>query len=81
MSDLRGKHRIVGRLTGAFFEPPPGLADQIVATAGAEGRLILETTGDLASHLGYLASLPLVDVRIAPLGLRNVYARVHPTTE
>lgn len=42
-----------------------------------ERRVRIETTGDLAPALAWLASLPLHQVRIEPLGLHSVYESVH----
>jgi len=41
----------------------------------------IETPGDLSPLLGWLATLPLAEVRIEPLGLAAVYEKYHPPEE
>jgi ABC-2 type transport system ATP-binding protein len=74
MADLKQQHRIRARLRG----PPSGpVAEQIVVHHDPAGNLTVETSGELAPLLGWLATLPLDDLRIEPLGLRAVYDRFH----
>ena len=42
-----------------------------------EGEVTWEALGELAPLLGWLATLPLTDIRIEPIGLRAVYDRYH----
>ena len=42
---------------------------------------MIETPGELSPILGWLATLPLADVRIEPLGLAAVYEKYHPPEE
>jgi ABC-2 type transport system ATP-binding protein len=46
------------------------------ATAGEE-RLVLEAAESLAPLLGWLATLPLAEVEVEPIGLAAVYDRFH----
>ena len=77
MSDLRRQHRIRAQLTAALPEVPPRLADELAITTGANGELTIETPGELSPLLGWLATLPLAEVRVEPFGLRAVYDRFH----
>jgi len=77
MSDLRRQHRIRAQLTAALPEVPPRLAGELAITTGANGELTIETPGELSPLLGWLATLPLAEVRVEPFGLRAVYDRFH----
>ena len=77
MSELRSQHRILAWLNG----PLPDLPRELL---GEEGRVVqegdlatIDSPGDLAPLLGWLASLPLRDIRIEPVGLRSIYDRFH----
>jgi ABC-2 type transport system ATP-binding protein len=77
MSQLREQHRIVAKLTGPLPPIPPSLSGQLAVIASNNGEAILETPGELAPLLHWLATLPLADMRIEPLGLRTIYHRFH----
>ena len=76
VADLRRQHRIHARLTAPLPAPPADLATGLLISA-ANGDLTIETPGELSPLLGWLATLPLAEVRIEPIGLRAVYDRVH----
>jgi ABC-2 type transport system ATP-binding protein len=77
MSELRRQHRIRARLIGKL-DPLPELLEQEVTACEVEGdRLLLETPSELTKLLGWLASLPIDEVTIEPIGLRAVYDRFH----
>jgi ABC-2 type transport system ATP-binding protein len=65
-------------LTGPFVPPPESLAGELTIRQ-SNGRIAMDTAGDLSPVLGWLAALPLSEVQIEPLGLRSVYERFHPT--
>jgi ABC-2 type transport system ATP-binding protein len=77
MSQLREQHRIVAKLTGELPPIPPSLSGQLTVIANHHGEAILETPGELAPLLQWLATLPLADMRIEPLGLATIYHRFH----
>jgi ABC-2 type transport system ATP-binding protein len=87
MGQLRTHHRIVAILNGPLPVVPDALADQlsIVSAGPAPGRgadaspreAVFDAPGELAQVLKWLATLPLADVRIEPVGLRSVYDRYH----
>jgi ABC-2 type transport system ATP-binding protein len=76
LSELRSQHRILAWLKGSLPELPPALAKD--AMIKREGNLAtIESAGDLQPLLGWLAELPLSDIRIEPVGLRTIYERYH----
>jgi ABC-2 type transport system ATP-binding protein len=77
MSELKQQHRIRARLRGAWSPPPTGVDEAVQIQHGDDGELTVETPGSLAPLLSWLATLPLDDLRIEPLGLRAVYDRFH----
>jgi len=77
VAELRQQHRIVAALTAPLPPVPEELRGQLSAVAAANGNVVFETPGELAPLLKWLATLPLADVRIEPVGLRAVYRRYH----
>ncbi len=78
MSEIRRRHRIRARLTAALPAVPEQLAGQLSVSNDADGRLTIDAPGDLSPLLGWLATLPLAEVRIEPIGLQAVYEKYHP---
>ena len=74
---LRRGHRIHAHLRGAFPGVPDEFAGRLHATAVGDGRVMMETDEPLAPLLGWLATLPLAEVRVEPVGLQAVYDRFH----
>ncbi len=74
---MRRSHRITARLIGPIGAVPAELQDCVTVTAGmsgdATGDVVIEATDSLAPLLGWLARLPLDEVRIEPVGLSAVY--------
>jgi ABC-2 type transport system ATP-binding protein len=77
LDHLRRRHRITARLTGPIGAVPAALAHQVTVGGEADGRIALEASDSLAPLLGWLATLPLDEVRIEPVGLSAVYDAVH----
>ncbi len=81
-SELRRCHRIHLRLktNGAAdsLEIPATLQDELEVRRRAETDVELEARSDLTAILKWLATLPLEEVRVEPVGLRAVYDRFHP---
>jgi ABC-2 type transport system ATP-binding protein len=77
MSELRRQHRIRATLQGALPPPPDSLRNQISSMVESGGNLTLDTFGELAPLLGWLATLPVAEMRVEPIGLRAVYDRYH----
>jgi ABC-2 type transport system ATP-binding protein len=78
MSEIRRGHRILARLTAALPPVPEHLAGQLVVSHVANGCVTIDAPGDLAPLLAWLAILPLVEVRIEPVGLQAMYEKFHP---
>jgi ABC-2 type transport system ATP-binding protein len=78
MHELRRKHRIRARLTGPLTPIPTPLASHVHIDPPQNGDISIETDGELAPLFGWLATLPLDEVRIEPSGLQSVYDRFHP---
>ena len=77
IADLRLGHRIGARLAGPFTGIPQPLQGRVSLVTGSDGRVVLETAEPLAPFLGWLATLPLEEVRVEPVGLQAVYDRFH----
>ncbi len=77
MADLREGKVVTARLAG----PPPAAGpdgDPLPPDAlGPAGRLELTYRGPLPTLLGWLARLPLADVRVGPMGLDPIYRKYH----
>jgi ABC-2 type transport system ATP-binding protein len=76
IAELRRRHRIRARLTGPLPPVPPALAGGLTVHA-QDHSVTLETASELACLLSWLATLPMTEVRIEPLGLRAVYEQFH----
>jgi ABC-2 type transport system ATP-binding protein len=77
MADLKRKHRIRARLNGPLPAVPESFNGQLRLATDSAGGLSIETPGELSGLLGWLATLPLSEVRIEPVGLGAVYEQYH----
>jgi ABC-2 type transport system ATP-binding protein len=77
MQDLRRQHRIHGRLTGAVPELPAHFNGALTVQQPAADRVLIDAPGELAPLLGWLATLPLAEVRIEPVRLQSIYDQFH----
>ncbi len=77
MVDVRLQHRIRAKLTGPFTLPQNALAEHLHIEHDQEGCMTIQTARPLEPLLGWLASQPLEELRIEPLGLRAIYERHH----
>jgi ABC-2 type transport system ATP-binding protein len=79
MAAIRQGHRIRARLAAATLPAAPeNLAGQLSIVPSADGRVTIDAPGDLSPLLGWLATLPLSEVHIEPIGLQAVYEQYHP---
>jgi ABC-2 type transport system ATP-binding protein len=76
MTELRQRHRIRAAKPAGPADVPTRLKSTVVVEQRGE-ELWIETEGDLADVLGWLAELQLQRVRIEPFGLRSVYDQFH----
>jgi ABC-2 type transport system ATP-binding protein len=81
MSELRKQHRIIAELNGPLLPPPAALAEGLSILEDGDGTVTIQTPGELSPLMGWLASLPLTEVRVEPIGLQAVYDRYHVTEE
>lgn len=77
IAELRRQHRIRAQLTGALPPVPESFGSQLTSMRTEQGELLIETPGELSGLLGWLATLPLAEVTIEPLGLRALYDHYH----
>jgi ABC-2 type transport system ATP-binding protein len=77
IAELRRKHRIRAQLTGTLPPVPQMLNGSVSVSANGAGDLMIETPGELSGLLGWLATLPLKEVNIEPVGLRALYDQFH----
>jgi len=77
LEPLRRRQRIRATLAGPLPAVPEHLAHRLNLRQQGPGEVIMETEGDLATLLGWLATLPLRDMSIEPVGLKNVYEQFH----
>lgn len=76
LAELRRRHRIRARLHGPL-PPTDSLAEPLTVVSQNNGEVVLETPGELAPVLHWLAAAPLDEVTIEPVGLRAVYDHFH----
>ncbi len=77
IAELRRQHRIRAQLTGPLKPLPESFNGNVSVATGDSGELMIETPGELSGLLGWLATLPLAEVHIEPLGLRALYDQYH----
>ncbi|MDH3716576.1 MAG: ATP-binding cassette domain-containing protein [Planctomycetota bacterium] len=77
MDQLRRRHRIHARLTGDLPTLPAPLEGRLEIITRQDDEILLETPDEMAPLMGWLASLPLAEVRIEPVGLQSVYDTYH----
>jgi ABC-2 type transport system ATP-binding protein len=79
MSQIRHGHRISAKLTAKLPDLPPRIVSQVVVARLDSHHVMFDAPGDLAPLLGWLAELPLSEIRVEPIGLQAVYEQFHPT--
>ncbi len=80
MAEVKRRHRIRATLgvgSPGDLPPLPAHLAGVSVRNGEAGKIEIETPGELAPLLGWLAALPLAEVQIEPLGLKAVYDRFH----
>ena len=81
LDHLRRCHRIRARLSAPFTGVPAALAGHVALADDADGRIVLEAADSLAPLLGWLATLPVEEMQVEPVGLAAVYDRFHRGAE
>jgi len=77
VSELHRQHRILAELTGPLPPVPHELNGDLKVHVNDDGQLRIETPGELSPLLGWLAQLPIREVRVEPVGLQALYERFH----
>jgi ABC-2 type transport system ATP-binding protein len=77
MAELKRKHRIRAQLKGPLPPIPENFNGHVTLVTSQAGELTIETPGELSGLLGWLATLPLAEVRIEPVGLGALYDQFH----
>lgn len=77
MAELRRRHRVHAWFREPLIEPLNGYIGRCEVLRASECEISLETEGELAPLLAWLARLPLADVRVEQVGLRVIYDRFH----
>ncbi|HEY2881763.1 MAG TPA: ABC transporter ATP-binding protein [Pirellulales bacterium] len=77
LAEIGRRHCVRAKSTAALPPVPQQLVDQLKISQTADGQVIIEAPGDLSSVLPWLATLPLANVHIEPVGLQSIYNRYH----
>lgn len=77
MAELRRRHRICAQLKGPLPPVPDGLEKDVSLHTDGDGRMTIETPGELSPLLQWLSSAPLEQMTVEPVGLRTLYDRLH----
>lgn len=71
---LRSTHRITAiPANGKPMQISKHAANEVSVIENSEKRLEVDIAGPLESHLVWISTLPLRDLRIEPIGLKSVY--------
>jgi ABC-2 type transport system ATP-binding protein len=81
MSQLRRQHRIRARLAQSLPPVPKELKELVSIQDDRQGQVVIDTADQLAPILGWLATLPIDEVKVEPIGLQVVYDRYHRSGE
>ncbi len=77
MQELNRRHRIQVELSGPLPPPPAELRGELRIQRQRPGDFVIETPGQLQPLLSWLATLPLKEIKVQPVGLRSMYDRIH----
>lgn len=75
--ELRRRHRITARIASPLGEVPAAMAGILAIVRRGQGEVVMESGDSLAAVLGWLATQPLEEVMIEPIGLSGIYERFH----
>ncbi len=81
IANVRRSHRITARLTGELGRLPESIAPHATVAQETDGTVVIESSDSITPLLGWLATLPLDEVQIEPVGLGAVYDRFHGRTK
>jgi len=80
IADVRRSHCITARLTGTLGDVPAAIAPHATMSQAGDGTVVIESSDSITPLLGWLATLPLTELQIEPIGLGAVYERFHGRT-
>jgi hypothetical protein len=78
VAQTRRQHRIRGTFDGERPTVPPQLKEALSVEFANEHELHMLAPASLQSVLGWLGTIPWRSIRIEPVGLRDLYDRIHP---
>jgi ABC-2 type transport system ATP-binding protein len=81
MAELRRRHRIRAVLRGPLPPPPAPLDRELVIRTAAGDHVTIETPVELSPLLAWLATLPIAEAKVEPVGLRAIYDQLHDESE
>jgi len=76
IGELHRSHRLRAVLAGPLPPVPPELEDRLSVQPVVGGGVEMEAD-ELPPLLGWLASAPISEIRVEPIGLRAIYERFH----
>ena len=77
VSELKRQHRITAQVAGELPAVPEQFLNTVRIRSTGENTLVIEADEDLPPLLGWLATLPVSEMRIEPIGLKPIYDRFH----
>ena len=77
LEQVRRRHRITARLRAPLASLPAPPDGNVAIRDAGEGIMVLDDVAELPPLLGWLATLPLVEIRVEPVGLDTVYDTFH----
>ena len=76
MSQLRQRHQIYATANGPLAPVPQHLVDRIQLTVQGQ-QVQMDTQGDLADLMGWIADQPLTELSVQRCGLSTIYEQYH----
>jgi len=76
MSQLRQRHQIHATVNGQLAPVPQDLVDRIQLTVQGQ-QVQIDTQGDLADLMGWIAGQPLTELSVQRCGLSTIYEQYH----
>ena len=76
MSQLRQRHQIYATANGPLAPVPQHLVDRIQLTVQGQ-QVQIDTQGDLADLMGWIAGQPLTELSVQRCGLSTIYEQYH----
>jgi len=74
---VRRRHRITARLHAPLASLPPAPDGAATIRDAGDGIMVLDDVAELPPLLGWLATLPLAEIRVEPVGLDAIYDTFH----